>query len=93
MYDRPFAQTGYTANRLAVFNGESGKLTYVTGLPDNTTISAFSKNVFNYEGKSYVMVSVDGGYPAVYSINASTAVATKGLEVQATTSTAIGLLK
>jgi hypothetical protein len=93
MYDRPFSQTGYTANRLAVFNGEKGKLTYVTGIPDNTTISAFSKNVFNYNGKSYMMISVDGGYPAVYCIDAETGIATKGLEIQATTSTAIGLLK
>lgn len=93
MYDRPFSQKGYTANTLAMFDGETGKLTYISGLPESSTISGFSKGVYNENGKTYVVVVVENGYPAVYCIDHKTATATKGLEIQATTCTAIGVLK
>jgi hypothetical protein len=93
MYDRPFSQTGYTANRLAMFDGTTGKLTYIKGLPDESTITGFSKNVYNENGKTYVIIVTETGYPAVYCINHSTATATRGLEIQATTCTAIGVIK
>jgi len=28
MYDRPLTETGFTANQLAIYKGETGKLTY-----------------------------------------------------------------
>jgi hypothetical protein len=93
MYDRPFSQKGYTANRLAMFDGTTGKLTYITGLPDESTITGFSKNVYNEDGKTYVIIVTETGYPAVYCINHNTATATRGLEIQATTCTAIGVIK
>jgi hypothetical protein len=93
MYDRPFSQKGYTANRLAMFDGTSGKLTYVTGLPDESNITGFSKGVYNENGKTYICVVTDNAYPAVYCINHNTGYATKGLEIQANTCTAIGVLK
>jgi hypothetical protein len=92
MYDRPFSETGYTANTLAMFDGATGKLTYISGLPEASTITGFSKGVYNEDGKTYVVVVTDS-YPAVYCIDHNTATATKGLEIQATTCTAIGVLK
>jgi hypothetical protein len=76
-----------------MFDGTTGKLTYITGLPDESTITGFSKNVYNEDGKTYVIIVTETGYPAVYCINHNTATATRGLEIQATTCTAIGVIK
>lgn len=50
MYDRPFSQSGYVANQLAVFNGNNGKLTFVTGLPAVETITDFGKTPYVEDG-------------------------------------------
>lgn len=90
MYDRPFSQTGFTANRLAIFKAEDQKLTYVTGMP--ASISGFGNTPYVEEGKVYVATTSSEGNPAVYVIDPVSAQATRGLEVQATQITGIGKL-
>ncbi|MCD7970657.1 MAG: DUF4374 domain-containing protein [Alistipes sp.] len=92
MYDAPFGQSP-AANRLAIFKGESGALTYVTGLPDVSTISTIGSMPYFEGGKAYVSILVENEDPAVYVIDAATATATKGVSVQATTITSMGKLK
>lgn len=98
MYDQPYNEdfdtTNTPASRLAIFKGETGKLTYVTGLPSPDKIQGFANTPYIEKGTAYIAVTTtDGASPAVYSINPQTAVATKGLEVQATQISAIGKLK
>ncbi len=90
MYDRPFSQSGFTANQLAVFKGETGKLTYVTGLPSD--ISGFGSNTYSENGNIFVAITTESGNPAIYKINPSTAVATKGLTIEATQVSGLGKL-
>ncbi len=82
MYDRPFSETGYTANRLAVYNTSSRRLTYVTGLPSSDLISGFGKNIYSEGTTAYLAVTPTEGYPAIYAIDGPTASAVRGLEVQ-----------
>lgn len=90
MFDRPFSQAGYTATQLAIFNADSGKLTFVDGLPAADTITDFGKMPYIEDGFIYMPVMTDDGYPTIYKINPATATATKGLSVEATTVTAVG---
>ncbi|HBG40497.1 MAG TPA: hypothetical protein DDZ96_06695 [Porphyromonadaceae bacterium] len=99
MYDVPFS-VGFNAvktpaTRLAVFKGETGKLTYVTGLPSPETIVGFADTPYSENGTAYVGVTTktdDKAYPAVYSIDPKTAKASKGLVVEATQIDAVGKL-
>ena len=50
MYDRPLTETGFTANQLAIYKGETGKLTYVTGLPSADLISGFGNTPYVENG-------------------------------------------
>lgn len=98
MYDVPFGEgfnaTTTPASRMAVFKGETGKLTYVTGLPSPDKISGFANTPYSDDGKVHVAVTTnDGAHPAVYSIDPVTAQAVKGLTVEAETITAIGKLE
>lgn len=92
MYDRPFSQTGYVANQLAVFNADNGKLTFVTGLPAAEAISDFGKTPYVADGHIYMPVVTSDGNPAIYKINPATATATKGLTLEVNTVTAVGKL-
>ncbi|OJV83258.1 MAG: hypothetical protein BGO34_16405 [Bacteroidia bacterium 44-10] len=97
MYDEPydddFDSTNTPASRLAVFKGETGKLTYVTGLPDPDKIQGFAGMPYVENGIAYIGVTTtDGNYPAVYSINPQTAKAVKGLELQVVQAVAVGKL-
>lgn len=92
MYDRPLTEKGFTANQLAVFNGETGKITYVKGLPAADEISGFGNTPYYEDGKAYVAVTTTNGYPAIYVINTATATATKGLSVEGTQITGLGKL-
>lgn len=93
MYDSPLtpAKT-MTANRLAIFDAEAATLTPVTGLPSADTISGFGNAPYAEGGKCYIAVTVTDGYPAVYSIDTTSGVATKGLTVEATQIGGIGRL-
>ncbi|MDL2303341.1 DUF4374 domain-containing protein [Dysgonomonas sp. OttesenSCG-928-D17] len=93
MYDRPLTETGFVANQLAIYKGESKTLTYVTGMPSATVISGFGNNPYSENGIAYMAVTTtDGNQPAVYSINPKTAIATKGLTVGSDQISAIGKL-
>lgn len=92
MYDRPLTETGFTANQLAIFDGESGKLTYVDGLPAADEISGFGNTPYYEDGKVYMAVTTTTGYPAIYVINTATAQANKGLSVEGTQITGLGKL-
>lgn len=92
MYDRPFSQKGYVANQLAVFNGDTGHLTFITGLPAAETITDFGKMPYVADGYIYMPVMTSTEYPAIYKINPVTATATKGLTIEANTVTAVGKL-
>lgn len=93
MYDSPLtpAKT-MTANRLAIFDAEAATLTPVTGLPSADTISGFGNAPHAEGGKCYIAVTVTDGYPAIYSIDTTSGVATKGLTVEATQIGGIGRL-
>lgn len=93
MYDRPFAQTGYVANQLALFNGDNGKLTFVSGLPEASTITDFGKMPYVEGDYVYLPVMTSVGYPAIYRIHTPTATATRGTELQVSTVTAVGKMQ
>ena len=92
MYDRPLTESGFTANQLAVFKGETGQLTYVDGMPETEKISSFGNAVYNENGKVYVTVTTTDGYPSIYVIDPTTATASKGVTVEATQINGVGLL-
>ena len=93
MYDMPLAPaTTMTASRLAIFDAESASLTYVEGLPSAERISGFGTAPYSEDGKCYIAVTLTDDYPAIYAIDAATAVATKGLTVEATQIGGIGRL-
>lgn len=77
MYDRPVTDSNAAATELAIFNADTKKLTYVTGLPSG--VSGFGKNVYTANGKVYIPVNVENEYPAIYAIDNATAKATKGV--------------
>lgn len=92
MYDRPLTETGFTANRLALFNAQTRQLTYVEGLPAAEQISGFGNTPYAENGKVYITVTTTEGYPAVYSIDTESAQAKKGLVIEATSVTGLGKL-
>ncbi len=93
MYDRPLTETGFTANRLAVFKGETGRLTYVSGMPSADIISGFGTAPYTENGKAYIAVSTTEGYPAIYVIDPVSASATRGASIEATQISGVGKLK
>ncbi len=92
MYDRPLTESGFTANQLAIFKGETGQLTYIDGMPEAEKISSFGNAVYNENGKVHVTVTTTDGYPAIYVIDPTTATASKGITVEATQINGVGLL-
>lgn len=94
MYDRPFSETGYTANRLAVFKASDKQLTYVEGLPATDLISGFGNAPYVENGLAYVTVTFNegGNNPAIYRIDPVTATATAGLTIEATQVSGVGKL-
>ena len=93
MYDRPFSEKGYVATELAIFNGDTGKLTFVSGLPATDKITDLGKMPYVEDGYIYMPVMTSDSYPAIYKIDPATATATKGLSVKVTTVTAVGKMK
>ncbi|MGL4292675.1 MAG: DUF4374 domain-containing protein [Bacteroidales bacterium] len=93
MYDRPLSESGFVANRLAIFDAYSQKLTYVTGLPESGLVSGFGHAPYLESGRVYMAVTTtDGSQPAVYEIDPVSASARKGLVVEAETIAATGKL-
>lgn len=93
MYDRPLTETGFAAKQLAVFKAGSKKLTYVTGLSSADVISGFGNTVYAENGFAYMAITTTEGHPAIYKIDPSGAIATKGLTVEATQISGVGKLR
>lgn len=91
MYDKAITASDKVANRLAVFNVTNGNLSYVSGLPND--ISGFGNTPYMENGSAYIAVTTASGYPAIYRIEPSTATATKGLVVKATSLNGVGRLE
>ena len=81
--------------RLAVFKGgDSPSFRYVEGLPDQEVISSLGSTPYAEQGIAWMpVVTSDGAQPALYRIDAATATATRGLEVVASSVSAIGKLE
>ena len=91
MYDSALTPSKtMNANQLAIFDAEAATFKEVTGLPAADIISGFGNTPYAEGGKAYIAVTTTDGYPAVYAIDSDTAVATKGLTVEATQISAIG---
>lgn len=93
MYDRSLTETGFTANQLAIYKGETGKLTYVTGLPSADLISGFGNTPYVENGYAYMAVTTTEGYPSIYKIDPVGAVATRGVSIEATQISGVGKLQ
>lgn len=91
MYDKAITASDKVANRLAVFNVSNGDLSYVSGLP--TDVSGFGNTPYMENGSAYIAVTTTSGYPAIYRIEPSTATASKGLVVKATSLNGVGRLE
>lgn len=93
MYDRPLTESGYVATEMAVFKAEDKKLTYVQGLPSSDVVSGFGNTPYiDDAGIAHVCITTTDGKPAIYQIDPKTAVATKGLVVDAESVVAVGKL-
>ena len=91
MYDKAITASDKVANRLAIFNVSNGDLSYVSGLPDD--VSGFGNTPYMENGSAYIAVTTTSGYPAIYRIEPSTATASKGLVVKATSLNGVGRLE
>lgn len=81
------------SNALAVVNVKTKDFQWVGGLPDYTKNPVFG-NPIAEAGKLYIPVSLTTGEkPAVYIVDAASATAKRGLEVDASSITAVGKLR
>lgn len=92
MYSEKLVDNQQLANQLAVFNAETGKLTFVSGIPSKDELSGLGSTVFAESGKAYIAISTKSTNPAIYVIDPATATAKKGLEVEGTQITGFGRL-
>ena len=85
--------TSAPRNELAVFKGEEGTLTVVTGLPEASTLSSFGTPCSD-NGYAYIpVVTTTGAKPTIYRIDPATGEAKAGLVVdKADSVTALGKL-
>ena len=81
--------------RLAIFKGgDAPSFRYVEGLPADDLISSLGSTPYAEQGVAWMpVVTNDGRQPALYRIDAATATATRGLEVEASSISAVGRLK
>ncbi len=90
MYDRSLTEKDPVATELAIFDADTKKLMYVTGLPEN--VSSIGKTVYTQNGNVYIPVNVENENPAIYAINTATANAVKGVSITATEINGFGYL-
>ncbi|MGL5913987.1 MAG: DUF4374 domain-containing protein [Bacteroidales bacterium] len=94
MYDRPLTQANFAATQLAVFDAQAKTLKYVTGLPSAEVLSGFGNAPYSANGICHMPVTTtDDAQPAIYQIDATTAIATKGVRVASTQITGVGYLE
>lgn len=92
-YTKGLDARGQNTLELGVFRGSTGTLTMVSGLPDTEKLTSFGSNPFAEDDAIYMpVVTNDGNYPALYRIDAATATAKRGIEIQAESVSAVGLL-
>lgn len=93
MYDTPLTpERSMKANQLAIFDAKTSSLKSVEGLPSPEVISGFGNTPYAEDGNAYIAVTTTDSYPAIYIIDGDTAVATKGLTVEATQIGGVGRL-
>lgn len=90
MYDRSLTEKDPVATELAIFDADTKKLMYVTGLPEN--VSSIGKTVYTQNGNVYIPVNVENENPTIYAINTATANAVKGVSITATEINGFGYL-
>lgn len=92
-YTNGIDSRGQNTLELGVFKGSTGQLAMVTGLPALEQLTSFGQNPFAEDDGIYMpVVTNDGRKPALYRIDAATATATRGIEIEAASVSAIGLL-
>lgn len=89
--DRSLEGTG----KLAILNVNTGSFKWVTGYDANNILQ--NSNIYPpmphlENGKAYIPIMVNGQLPAIYEIDPATAVAKRGLEVEADYITGFGKL-
>lgn len=92
MYNDVLTTTEQAASEIAIFKAEDKKLTYVTGLPNKDLIESVANTPYYENGALYMAMQITDSQPHIYKIDVKTAVATKGLEVQAYSIGAVGKL-
>ncbi|HIW10000.1 MAG TPA: DUF4374 domain-containing protein [Candidatus Rikenella faecigallinarum] len=93
MYTQGLNSRGTGTTKMAVYKGETQEFKYVEGLPSVDVISSFSGIPYCEDGMAYIgVMTTDGNLPTVYRIDPSTAQATPGLQVNATSISSIGKL-
>lgn len=92
-YTKGMNAKGTNTLELGVFQGSTGKLTMVTGLPSEDVLTSFGTNPYSEGDAIYVpVVTSDGQQPALYRIDAATAAATRALVIEAESVSAVGVL-
>lgn len=93
MYDQKLTPnvSNLSATKLAIFNAETRKLTYVTGLPEGEL--TIGKTIYPLNGKVYIPINVTNQYPAIYSIDPASCKATKGVTIEVVQVTGMGYME
>lgn len=92
-YTKGLDARGENTLELGVFQGSTGQLTMVTGLPSDDVLQSFGSNPYTEDEAIYMPVTTnDGKLPALYRIDSKTAAATKAITIEAESVKAIGLL-
>lgn len=92
LYTQGLQLKGEYTKKLAIFRGETKKLTLVNGLPDAVEISSLGNIPFSENGFIYIPVTTTTGHPALYKIDPKTATATRGLVIEAELVSTVGKL-
>lgn len=95
MYNSSDLSSKGARTRLAVFKGgDNPTFAFVDGMPSDDVISSLGTTPYAENGVAWIpVVTSDGQQPALYRIDAATATATRGLEVEASSVSAIGKLE
>lgn len=95
MYNTSDLSSSGARTRLAVFKGgDNPTFAFVDGMPSDDVISSIGTTPYAENGVAWIpVVTSDGQQPALYRIDAATATATRGLEVEASSVSAVGRLK
>lgn len=82
-----------TAYKFAIADVEAKTFRWVTGTPDASTVTAVSKPFVSKDDQTIAFaITTQADYPHIYTIDAKTASATKGLEIIAEGVSGIGML-